>query len=549
MQEPARPVTILVCALGGEGGGVMAQWLVETATACGHSAQSTSIPGVAQRTGATTYYIEVCPVPDAALGGRRPVFSLNPVPGALDVLLSSELLETARQVGAGFASAGRTLVLGGDGRTLTTAEKMQPGDGRSDTAALAQLVAAHSRELQLFDLAGIVRASGTLPGAALLGALAGSGALPFERAAYERTVRAAGKGVVASLRGFGPAFEAVGGARRQRAAVLDAAQASALTMLPPAQSATPAPAPAAAPPLPPTVAQAFPPSVHDLLALGHARLVEYQDAAYAALYVRRLERVLAAERAADPAGANGHATTREAARWLALWMAFDDIVRVAELKGRASRMARVRREVGAREDELLRVHDYFKPGVPELAALLPPRLAAGLRRWDARRVARGREPFALPLKIATHSVAGALALRLLGALRPLRRRGSRYAEEQALIERWLAALEHGARAHWALGHEVALAGRLIKGYGSTNERGKANLLHLVEQLALAASFDTPAARADAVRAAREAALADDAGSALDRALAEHGAAPRPPREQPIRWVRRRPAAKTAGARP
>src|SRR6478672_11872416 len=307
LHETARPITILVCALGGEGGGVMAQWLVETATACGHSAQSTSIPGVAQRTGATTYYIEVCPVPDAALGGRRPVFSLNPVPGALDVLLSSELLETARQVGAGFASAGRTLVLGGDGRTLTTAEKMQPGDGRSDTAALAQLVAAHSRELQLFDLAGIVRASGTLPGAALLGALAGSGALPFERAAYERTVRAAGKGVEASLRGFGAAFEAVGGARRQRAAVLDAAQASALAALPTAPSSPPAlpPAPPAAPALPPTVAQAFPPPVHDLLALGHARLIEYQDAAYAALYVRRLERVLAAERAADPSGANG----------------------------------------------------------------------------------------------------------------------------------------------------------------------------------------------------------------------------------------------------
>ncbi|MGH8798460.1 MAG: indolepyruvate oxidoreductase subunit beta family protein, partial [Caldimonas sp.] len=69
-----RPVTILVCALGGEGGGVLAEWLVDAATRCGHSVQSTSIPGVAQRTGATTYYIEVFPRPDAELGGRRPVF-------------------------------------------------------------------------------------------------------------------------------------------------------------------------------------------------------------------------------------------------------------------------------------------------------------------------------------------------------------------------------------------------------------------------------------------------------------------------------------------
>ncbi|HVQ04998.1 MAG TPA: indolepyruvate oxidoreductase, partial [Burkholderiaceae bacterium] len=54
----SRPITLLVCALGGEGGGVLAQWLVDVAIRAGHAAQSTSIPGVAQRTGATTYYLE-----------------------------------------------------------------------------------------------------------------------------------------------------------------------------------------------------------------------------------------------------------------------------------------------------------------------------------------------------------------------------------------------------------------------------------------------------------------------------------------------------------
>src|SRR4051794_9464940 len=97
-----RPIRILVCAPGGEGGGVLAEWLVDTAIARGHAVQSTSIPGVAQRTGATTYYIEVFPTPEAQLGGRRPVFSLTPVPGALDLLVSSELLETARQVANGM---------------------------------------------------------------------------------------------------------------------------------------------------------------------------------------------------------------------------------------------------------------------------------------------------------------------------------------------------------------------------------------------------------------------------------------------------------------
>ena len=93
-------------------------------------------------------------------------------------------------------------------------------------------------------------------------------------------------------------------------------------------------------------------------------------------------------------------------RWLALWMAFDDIVRVAELKRRASRAERVRREVAARGDEIVKVFDHFKPGVPEFAALLPATLAAKLSAWDKRRVARGQDPWALPLKIGSHTVMG-----------------------------------------------------------------------------------------------------------------------------------------------
>jgi indolepyruvate ferredoxin oxidoreductase, beta subunit len=50
----ARPITILIAALGGEGGGVLTDWIVAAASQLGFPVQSTSIPGVAQRTGATT---------------------------------------------------------------------------------------------------------------------------------------------------------------------------------------------------------------------------------------------------------------------------------------------------------------------------------------------------------------------------------------------------------------------------------------------------------------------------------------------------------------
>ncbi len=534
-----KPITILVTALGGEGGGVLAEWLVETASHAGYSVQSTSIPGVAQRTGATTYYLEVFPLPDRELGGKRPVFSLNPVPGALDLLVSSELLETVRQIGNGMTTRERTHVLTSTSRSLTVAEKMQLGDGRVSEGDLLRIVREQSREVEAFDMAAAAREAGTVISAVLFGAIAASGALPFERQAFEATIRASERGANASLRGFAIAFDAVASMRTGRRAVQAVAHAAA-------QATVDAIAPRLDMRMTAPLA-AFPAEVRDILALGRARLEDYQDAAYARLYLERLGRVLAAEREGGAAANGEHATTREAARYLALWMAFDDIVRVADLKSRASRFARVRREVKAEEEDVVAIVDHFKPGVAEFAALLPRTLADRLLRWDRARVARGRDAFALPLKIRADTAFGLTLLRLLAAMKGLRRRGSRFAQEQAMIERWLAAVEAGARRHPSLGFELAACGRLVKGYGATNERGKTNLLHVIDHLASAANFATDTQRADAVRQARVAALADEAGTALDQTLLRHGAPPRPVQAQPIRWVGARPGRPEARA--
>jgi indolepyruvate ferredoxin oxidoreductase beta subunit len=537
-----RPISLLVCALGGEGGGVLTEWLVEVARHAGYPAQATSIPGVAQRTGATTYYIEVFPQPLATLGGKRPVFSLNPVPGALDAMVSSELLETARQVGNGMSSPERTLVITSSARTLTTQERMQLGDGRADADELLQLVRRFSRQHQVFDMGAAAREAGTIVSAVMLGAVAGSGLFPFTREQYEHVVRGGGgASAEASLRGFGRGFEicaadvATAAEKKSGHAGLDPASMS------PSGSAMAGHDGLRVEPAMTSPPSDFPSEVHDMLTLGHARMLEYQGTTYADLYLQRLRTVLAAERETDPAGTHGFATTREMARWLALWMAFDDIVRVADLKSRASRWQRVRREVKAGDDDLLKVYDHFKPGVPEFAALLPPAIAQRLVAWDRKRIAAGRAPWALPLKIGSHSVLGMLALRTLASLRWLRVRGSRYANEQQMIDRWLAGVAAGARRSWSLGHEIALCGRLIKGYGATNERGKENLLHVLDHLA---HGPDAAVAAQAIAAAREAALTDEAGKALDATLVQHGAPPRPVKEVPIRFVRK-PKAATA----
>ncbi|HVY06201.1 MAG TPA: indolepyruvate oxidoreductase subunit beta family protein [Burkholderiales bacterium] len=511
-----RPVGLLICALGGEGGGVLVEWLVDTANRCGYAAQSTSIPGVAQRTGSTTYYFEVFPVPLTELNGRKPVFSLYPVPGALDVLVSSELLETVRHVGNGMAAPGRTLTISSNARTLTTAEKVQLADGRASSEALLDIVRLQSRKACIFDMSSVARESETVVSAVLFGAIAGSGALPFAREEFERAVRQSGRGAEASLRGFSRAFDIVSGGRPAKDAVIATAAI-----------ATPA-----------ATFPDFPPQAQATLALGHARMIEYQDKAYAALYLRRLKRVFAADKQADAEGKGEFAITRETARYLALWMAFDDVVRVADLKSRASRFVRVRAEVKARDDELVRIYDHFKPGVPEFAGLLPARWARALVAWDRRRQGNGHRPFALALKVPVHALSGFLMLRVMAKLKWLRRRGSRYAHEQSMIERWLAAIEAGARDGWELGHEIALCGRLIKGYGATNDRGRDNLLHILDHVAVGGKFADPHARAEAVRAARVAALADDAGRELDKTLASQGVAPRPVKAQPILWVRK-----------
>ncbi len=72
--------------------------------------QSTSIPGVAQRTGATTYYIEMFPVPSART--RRAsarCWRSSPGVGDVDIVVASELLEAGRAVAAGFVTPDRTL--------------------------------------------------------------------------------------------------------------------------------------------------------------------------------------------------------------------------------------------------------------------------------------------------------------------------------------------------------------------------------------------------------------------------------------------------------
>jgi len=219
------------------------------------------------------------------------------------------------------------------------------------------------------------------------------------------------------------------------------------------------------------------------------------------------------------------------ARHLALWMAYEDIIRVADLKTRASRFERVRREVGAKDGEPVVVIDYLKPGIEEFASILPrsrkktclvggaPRQARCLQRRHAH---QDFEPVRLP--------DGALARldeAVAAAQLPLRR--------GAAADRALAGPRRGGvrtrRRSRLRGRRCA---RLIKGYGETHRRGKANFLAIVDALVENPDTADPRAQAAAIRKAREAALADPEGKALGASLGSRlcGSSRSPERKTP-----------------
>jgi indolepyruvate ferredoxin oxidoreductase beta subunit len=213
--------------------------------------------------------------------------------------------------------------------------------------------------------------------------------------------------------------------------------------------------------------------------------------------------------------AAGSSTLTEAvARSLALWMTFEDTIRVADLKTRAARFTRVREEVRAAPDQLIGITEFMKPRVAEIAGTMP----AGMGRWVLRspsvsgwltRRTGGR-------KIRTSTIRGFLMLYVLGGMKRWRRGTLRYQEENARIEDWLARIERMLTTDYALAVELAKAQRLVKGYGETHERGWRNYTRIVEQL------DKLAARPDgaAVLARlQEAALADEEGKTLNAQIA------------------------------
>jgi indolepyruvate ferredoxin oxidoreductase beta subunit len=265
----------------------------------------------------------------------------------------------------------------------------------------------------------------------------------------------------------------------------------------------------------------MPPAAQAVITEGVCRLAEYQDRAYARLYLDRLMPI----READAQAAAGGRLLAATARQLALRMSYEDVIRVAQAKIDPARFARIMRELGVKPEQTFTLTEFLKPGVDELCSILPTWLGRGGLSLARRYPVLGRAHYAMAVN--SRSVSGYLRFALLASLRPFRRRTYRFRQEQGAIEAWLRLIVEAAAHSGELAIEIAECAGLIKGYGDTHRRGSANYDTIAANVVAPALAGAMPARqgADAVASARAAALLDPDGDALAKCLAALESAP------------------------
>jgi indolepyruvate ferredoxin oxidoreductase beta subunit len=422
-----------------------------------------------------------------------------PGAGDVDIMITAEMMEAGRAIIRGFVTPDRTVLITSTHRALAVSEKMVPGDGIASSAEVLAAAEIAARQVIAADFDALALAEGSVISASLFGALAGAGVLPFPRAAFEAAIRTGGKGVEPSIRAFDAGF---------RAAQAGVAPVSPMPLARPVAQAPVGPARRVEDwRVLADRAMRLSGEAGDMALTGLRKVVAFQDLAYGRAYLDRVEALAAKDHAP-------FVLTREAAKYIANAMAYDDIIRVADEKTRAGRVGRIAGEMGASADNVLQVTEFLHPRAEEIVSLLPARIGA---RWAANpaRMARIDRWFGKGRRVRTDSLRGFLMLYVVGGLKGWRPKTLRHAEEMAHLDRWLTVVDGYLPANYDLAVEVLRCRRLVKGYSDTHARGLSKFDGVLEAVALVK--DRPDA-ADWTRRLREAALKDEAGAALDGAI-------------------------------
>lgn len=496
-----RPLSIAIVAMGGQGGGVLTNWIVELAEGNGWVAQSTSVPGVAQRTGATIYYVEMM---QPGQDGQKPVLAQMPTPGDVDVVIAAEYMEAGRSILRGIVTPDRTTLIASNHRSLSTIEKMAPGEGIADSGAVSDAIGIVARHQIVFDMNRLAVENGSVISSALFGSLSASGALPFPRADYHAVIQKSGKGIEASSRTFDAAFARVQAGGADENPVTSAPAGGASPSVPQALQDDRANA------LLQRLRSDIPTQAQGMAFLGLQKVVDFQDATYGQAYLETLRAIAAKDQSAG-GEAHGYAFTETAAKYLANAMAYDDIIRVADLKTRADRRARIAQDLNLDAGQILGTTEFMHPRLEEISSALPAGMAKWLKgkrnlyAWLDRRIDKGR-------RVRTYSLAGFLMLYCLASLKPLRRRSLRHAQETEHQKRWLNEATEALERNYDLAVAILKTRRLIKGYSDTHARGHTKFDRVMQTIKSIAHRDDAANWADRLL---RSALKDGDGDDLD----------------------------------
>src|SRR5262249_50454479 len=292
---------------------------------------------------------------------------------------------------------------------------------------------------------------GAMVNAVMLGAIAGAQALPIPTEAFEAAIRADGKAVDANLRGFRAGYDAAAAGSRLPAEPQKRQRAPSATTADLENEIV-----------------GIPPAARAVMTEGVRRLAEYQDRAYARLYLDRLMPI----READAQAGAGGRLLAATARQLALRMSYEDVIRVAQAKIDPVRLARIMREHAVTPKQILTVTEFLKPGVDELCSILPTWLARAVLSLARRYCTLGRAHYGMAVN--SRSVSGHLRFALLASLGRFRRGTYRFRQEQDAIEAWLRLIVGAATHSGEFAIEIAECAGLIKGYCDTHRPGSAN---------------------------------------------------------------------------
>ena len=256
---------------------------------------------------------------------------------------------------------------------------------------------------------------------------------------------------------------------------------------------------------PPFLPDGLPDNAASMVIEGIHRLMEYQGASYAQLYVNRLRRFIGRPDVDE-------AMFGEIARLMAMRMSYEDPIRIAQLK-----LAEC--EMNAGDPRAPFADDIRKFRLDELIGALPAAVAEPLldvlewMGWTHKRVS---------IRFSTTSRWGIRRLKIEAGFRRWRRFSVRYTKERAWVERWLHMISRSLAKQPKAAPAIVQTATMVQGYGDVYRQGLADWHAIIDGLAKP-TFDGVLPLSDvagAIAEARAAAVPDPRQAALKRTIAE-----------------------------